>query len=112
MKQAKLTNSELCKLKPFEYHPYKVQDDAEMEALTESIKENGIMTPLLVRSLNDHLNGVSYTVQSRFEPPKEGRSVRSAFQKMISGDMVDLMNLAEDDKLSSEYVCSAAGEED
>ena len=53
MKQAKLTNVELCKLKPFEYHPYKVQDDAEMDALTESIKENGIMTPLLVRSLND-----------------------------------------------------------
>ncbi len=59
-----------------------------------------------------HLNGVNYTVQSRFEPPKEGRSVRSAFQKMISGDMVDLMNLAEDDKLSYEYVCSAAGKED
>ena len=59
-----------------------------------------------------HLNGVSYTVQSRFEPPKEGRSVRSAFQKMISGDMINLMNQAEDDKLSTEYVCSAAGEED
>lgn len=59
-----------------------------------------------------HLNGVSYIVQSRFEPPKEGRSVRSAFQKMISGDMVDLMDLAKDDKLSSEYVCSAAGKED
>ena len=59
-----------------------------------------------------HLNGVSYTVQSRFEPPKEGRSVRSAFQKVITGDMVDLMDLAEDDMLSSEYVCSAAGKED
>ena len=59
-----------------------------------------------------HLNDVSYTVQSRFEPPGEGRSARSAFQKMISGDMVDLMNSAEDDKLPSEYVCSAAGKED
>ena len=58
------------------------------------------------------LNGVSYTVQSRFEPPKEGRSVRSAFQKLFSGDMVDLMALTEDGKLSSEYVCSAAGKED
>ena len=53
MKQAKLTNIELCKLKPFEYHPYKVQDDAEMDALTESIRENGIMTPLLVRPILD-----------------------------------------------------------
>ena len=53
MKQVQLAKIELCKLKPFEYHPYKVQDDAEMDALTESIRENGIMTPLLVRSLND-----------------------------------------------------------
>ena len=53
MKQVQLAKIELCKLRPFEHHPYKVQDDAEMEALTESIKENGIMTPLLVRSLND-----------------------------------------------------------
>ena len=59
-----------------------------------------------------HLNDVSYIVRSRFEPPKEGRSVRSAFQKLISGDMVDLMALTEDDKLTSEYVCSAAGKED
>ena len=59
-----------------------------------------------------HLNGVSYIVQSCFEPPKEGRSVRSAFQKLISDDMVDLMALTEDGKLSPEYVCSAAGKED
>ena len=52
MKQAQLTNIELCKLRPFEHHPYKVQDDAEMEALTDSIRENGIMTPLLVRPIN------------------------------------------------------------
>ena len=59
-----------------------------------------------------HLNGVSYTVQSRFEPPKEGRSVRSAFQKMISGDMIDLQDYFPNDIMASEYVCSAAGEED
>ena len=53
MKQAQLSKIELCKLKAFEHHPYKVQDDAEMEALTESIRENGILTPLLVRPLNN-----------------------------------------------------------
>ena len=52
MKQAQLTNIELCKLRSFEHHPYKVQDDAEMETLTDSIRENGIMTPLLVRPIN------------------------------------------------------------
>lgn len=53
MKQAQLAKIELSKLKAFEHHPYKVQDDAEMEALTESIRENGILTPLLVRTLNN-----------------------------------------------------------
>ena len=58
------------------------------------------------------INGVNYMVGSKFEPPREGRSVRCAIERIISGDMIDLMDLAEDDKLSSEYVCSAAGEED
>ena len=40
-------------IKPFAHHPYIVRDDEEMEALIESIKENGIMTPLLVRFIND-----------------------------------------------------------
>ena len=58
------------------------------------------------------INGVIYTVGAIFEPRNEGRSVRHAVEHIISGDMIDLMDLAEDDKLSSEYVCSAAGEED
>ena len=36
-------------MKPFEGHPYKVIDNEEMDALTESIREHGIMTPLIVR---------------------------------------------------------------
>ena len=53
MKQVQLAKIELCKLKAFADHPYKVQDDAEREALTESVRENGILTPLLVRPLNN-----------------------------------------------------------
>ena len=30
-------------------HPFKVLDNEDMEALTESVKENGILTPLTVR---------------------------------------------------------------
>ena len=52
MKPVQLKNVELCKLKPFAHHPYKVRDDEEMEALTESIRINGIMTPLLVRPID------------------------------------------------------------
>ncbi len=46
-----ITQVPISKLHPFEGHPYKVLDDAEMDDLTESIWEHGIMSPLLVRPL-------------------------------------------------------------
>ena len=58
------------------------------------------------------INGVHYSVGAEFEPTREGRSVRTAMEKVISGNMVDLMDLASEDTISSEYVCSAAGKED
>ena len=39
------------KLHPFKDHPYKVMEDEEMEALTESIHTEGILSPLIVRPL-------------------------------------------------------------
>ena len=39
------------KLHSFEGHPYKVLDNEEMEALTESIQAEGILSPLIVRPL-------------------------------------------------------------
>ena len=41
------------KLHPFEGHPYKVLDNEEMEALTESIHAEGILSPLIVRPLEN-----------------------------------------------------------
>ena len=43
----------ITSLHPFEGHPYKVQDNAEMDALVESIKKNGVLTPLIVRSVEN-----------------------------------------------------------
>lgn len=43
----------ITSLHPFEGHPYKVQDNAEMDALVESIRANGILTPLVVRPIAD-----------------------------------------------------------
>ena len=42
----------LGRLHRFPHHPYKVQDNEEMEALTESIREYGILNPLLVRRVD------------------------------------------------------------
>ena len=41
------------KLHAFENHPYKVQDNEEMESLAESIKEHGIVSPVIVRLLEN-----------------------------------------------------------
>ena len=43
----------ITSLRPFKGHPYKVQDTEEMDTLTESIKENGILTPLIVRPIEN-----------------------------------------------------------
>ena len=43
----------IAKLHAFECHPYKVLDNEEMEALTESIHTEGILSPLIVRPLED-----------------------------------------------------------
>lgn len=51
----------ITSLHPFEGHPYKVQDNAEMDALVESIRVNGILAPLIVRPVE---NGGEYEVVS------------------------------------------------
>ncbi len=43
----------LEKIRPFEGHPYKVIDNEEMNALIESIQEQGILSPLIVRPLEN-----------------------------------------------------------
>ena len=48
-----IENIEITKLHPFEGNPYKVRDDADMESLEESISEQGIAMPLLVRPLEN-----------------------------------------------------------
>ena len=49
-----VTYIEVDKLKPFENHPYYVKDDDEMLNLTQSISENGILSPLIVRPIENN----------------------------------------------------------
>ena len=41
------------KLRPFDGHPFKVKDDDEMHTLIESIQTQGILSPLIVRPIED-----------------------------------------------------------
>ena len=42
---------DISKLHPFKDHPYKVLDNEEMQELTESVRQNGILSALIVRPL-------------------------------------------------------------
>ena len=57
-------------LHPFAGHPYKVQDNDEMNRLIESIQEQGVLTPLIVRPLED--------TESEYEVISGHRRLRAA----------------------------------
>ena len=40
---------EIAKLHPFENHPFQVKDDENMDLLMTSIKEHGVLSPIIVR---------------------------------------------------------------
>ena len=51
---------EIVKIRPFKDHPFKVLDDEKMQDLMESIRINGILSPVLVRPIgNDTYEMVS-----------------------------------------------------
>ena len=47
--QERIQNLPLDKLEPFPNHPFKVIDDDKMLETVESIKERGVLVPILVR---------------------------------------------------------------
>lgn len=49
----KIYNISISKLHAFENQPYKVLDNEEMDLLVESIEKNGVLSPLLVRPLDN-----------------------------------------------------------
>ncbi len=48
-----MTNISINKLHEFRDHPYQVLDNDEMNSLIESVQQQGIMSPLIVRPLED-----------------------------------------------------------
>ena len=46
---------EIVKIQPFRNHPFKVIDDEKMEDLVESIRVNGILSPVLIRPIGNDI---------------------------------------------------------
>ena len=53
MKELKTEHLQVDKLYPFKGHPFKVLDNEEMDQLVESILAQGVLTPLVVRLLDN-----------------------------------------------------------
>ena len=45
---------DISRIENFKNHPFKVKDDEQMENLVKSIKENGVLNPIIVRSTKDN----------------------------------------------------------
>jgi len=46
---------EIVKIRPFKDHPFKVVDDEKMQDLVESIRVNGILSPVLIRPIGNDI---------------------------------------------------------
>ena len=51
--QIRIVNIPTDKLQAFEEHPFKVEENADMQSLIESIRDNGILTPFIVHPVYD-----------------------------------------------------------
>ena len=90
----------------FQDHPFKVQDDEKMEELVNSIKHNGILTPVLVRPTADNRYEMISGHRRMHAAKLLGLEVIPAFIRELSDDdatvvMVD-SNLQREELLPSE----------
>ena len=79
-------------LVPFDGHPYKVLDDDSMNDLTESVQDNGIMEPIIVRPLENTDNYEIISGHRRYHAAqKAGLTEVPAFIRAVSRDEAAIM---------------------
>ena len=79
-------------LVPFDGHPYKVLDDDSMNDLMESVQDNGIMEPLIVRLLENTDNYEIISGHRRYHAAKKaGLTEVPAFIRAVSRDEAAIM---------------------
>ena len=102
-----MTNISINKLHEFKDHPYQVLDNDEMNNLIESVQQQGIMTPLIVRPLEGTTD--EYEIISghrRFRAAqKAGLTEVPAFIRPVSRDEAAIMVV--DSNLHREHLLPA-----
>ena len=91
---------------PFENHPFRVVDDEKMDELVESIKESGVLTPVLVRP-DDEGNYEMISGHRRLHAAKRGglRKIPAIIKEMTNDDATIAMvnaNMQREEVLPSE----------
>ena len=90
-------------LVPFDGHPYKVLDDDSMNDLTESVQDNGIMEPIIVRPLEGTDNYEIISGHRRYHAAKKaGLTEVPAFIRAVSRD--EAANMLVDSNLHREKI--------
>ena len=109
MRKISESKESICELsindiEPFIYNPYKVIDNEEMKELVESIQENGILTPLMVRRLENSSDKYELISGHRrlFAAKKAGLEKVPAFVYEISRDEAAVMVV--DSNLHREHI--------
>ena len=99
-----MTNISINKLHEFRDHPYQMLDNDEMNSLIESVQQQGIMTPLIVRPLENTTD--EYEIISghrRFRAAqKAGLAEVPAFIRPVSRDEAAIMVV--DSNLHREHI--------
>ena len=99
-----MTNISINKLHEFRDHPYQVRDNEEMNSLIESVQQQGIMTPLIVRPLEgttDEYEIISGHRRYR-AAQKAGLAEVPAFIRPVSRDEAAIMVV--DSNLHREHI--------
>ena len=99
-----ITQVPISKLHAFEGHPYKVLDNDEMDSLTESIRENGVLTPVLVRPLENMPGDYEIIAGHRriHAAQRAGLDIVPAFIRTINRDAASILLV--DNNLHREHI--------
>ena len=83
----KPVNIPVSKLRPFAGHPFKVKDDEEMNTLIESVQKTGILSPLIVRPIEntDEYEVISGRRRPAFRFEKSDCAYRDGKDRLIPG---------------------------
>lgn len=97
---------EINAISPFKAHPFKVIDDEKMEDLINSVKEKGVLTPVLIRTVGENRYEMISGHRRMYAAHKAGLTTIPAIVRDLSDDeaviaMVDA-NIQREELLPSE----------